>query len=83
MEIDINPATNYPKDDSWQGCRKMVGKNSPQFLIACMALFERFDNDPFLDSKIELIVPLFKKNENFIEIVKKISLETAKLLIWL
>ena len=61
----------------------MVCKNSHQFLEACMLLFQRFDSDPYLDSKIEHIVPLFKKEENFPEKMKKICMEIRLLLDWL
>lgn len=51
-EIDMNPATNEPKANEWNSCRKMIQRQPHAFLKACKKIFDKFETDPYLDVKV-------------------------------
>lgn len=51
-EIALNPSTNQPAANDWNACRKMACKNSHSFLMACQAIFDKLESDPYIDARI-------------------------------
>lgn len=51
-DIELNPATNRVKSNSWEACRKMTCMNPMKFLQACREIFDKFTTDSYLDDRI-------------------------------
>jgi hypothetical protein len=60
----------------------MVSKPIDDFLNACIDIFNKFENDPLLDGRLQSVAKILKNNGQTLQMLPMISIPGAKLLVW-